>query len=45
MPNGEGLRGGVGNLYQLFIWKYMVNFVYFEGHFDKFVFPDYTECY
>jgi len=38
---GEGLREWVRNLFLLEV----VNFVYFEEHFDKFVLPGQTECY
>ena len=36
--DGEGLRGGGQKPLSTFHLE-VVNFVYFEGHFDKFVFP------
>jgi len=42
--DGGGLRGEGQKPLSTFHLE-VVNFVYFEGHFDKFVFPSYTECY
>jgi len=42
--DGECLRGGGQKPLSTFYLE-VVNFVYFDGRFDKFVFPDYTEGY